>query len=156
MPKKKYKVELLAPVGSYESLIAAIKNGADAVYFGIGHINMRSASTANFDLNDLKKISQICLKNKIKSYLTVNTILYDEDLDLMKKIIAAAKKNKVSAVIVSDMAAIQYAYNIKMPLHISTQLSISNIEALKFYSQYAQQVVLARELTLPMIKNISQ
>lgn len=156
MKKEKYQVELLAPAGSYESLMAAINNGADAVYFGVGHINMRSASAANFDFDDLKKIAQICQEHKIKSYLTVNTVLYDHDLVLMKKTIDAAKKNKVSAVIVSDMAAIQYARNIKMPLHISTQLSISNTESLKFFSQFTDQIVLARELTLPMIKKISE
>lgn len=156
MKKKKYQVELLAPAGSYESLMAAINNGADAVYFGVGHINMRSASAANFDLDDLKKISQICQEHKVKSYLTVNTVLYDHDLVLMKKTIDAAKKNKVSAVIVSDMAAIQYAQSVKMPLHISTQLSVSNTESLKFFSQFTDQIVLARELTLPMIKKISE
>ncbi len=156
MKKKKYKVELLAPAGSYEALQAAIDNGADAVYFGVGHINMRSVAAANFDLDDLKKISKICQKAKIKSYLTVNTVLYDSDLMMMKKIIAAAKKNKVSAVIVSDMAAVQYADSIDMPLHISTQLSVSNIESIKFYAKFADQIVLARELTLVMIKNITE
>ena len=156
MKQKKYNPELLAPAGSYESLMAAIDNGADAVYFGVGHINMRSASAANFDFDDLKKISEICQKHKIKSYLTVNTVLYDNDLVLMKKTIAAAKKNKVSAVIVSDMAAILYAKKINMPIHISTQVSVSNTDAIKFFSQFTDQVVLARELTIPMIKKISQ
>jgi len=155
MPKKKYQVELLAPAGSYESLMAAIDNGADAVYFGVGQINMRSQSAANFNLDDLKKIAQICHEHKIKSYLTVNTVLYDHDLNMMKKLIDAAKQEKVTAVIVSDMAAIQYAHSIGMPLHISTQLSISNIESVKFFSQYAEQIVLARELTLEMIKSIT-
>ena len=156
MKQKKYNPELLAPAGSYESLMAAIDNGADAVYFGVGHINMRSASAANFDFDDLKKISEICQKHKIKSYLTVNTVLYDNDLVLMKKTIAAAKKNKVSAVIVSDMAAILYAKKINMHIHISTQVSVSNTDAIKFFSQFTDQVVLARELTIPMIKKISQ
>ncbi|MBT4850250.1 U32 family peptidase [Candidatus Parcubacteria bacterium] len=156
MKKKKYNVELLAPAGSYEALQAAIDNGADAVYFGVGHINMRSVAAANFDLDDLKKISKICQKAKIKSYLTVNTVLYDSDLEMMKKIIKTAKENKVTAVIVSDMAAVQYADSIDMPLHISTQLSVSNVESVKFYAQYADQIVLARELTLPMIKNITE
>lgn len=156
MKKKKYNVELLAPAGSYESLAAAIDNGADAVYFGVGHINMRSVAAANFDLEDLKKISKICQEAKIKSYLTVNTVLYDSDLVMMKKLIDTAKENKISAVIVSDMAAVQYAHSIGMPLHISTQLSISNIEGVKFYSQFADQIVLARELTLPMIKKITE
>ncbi|PLX25145.1 collagenase-like protease [Candidatus Parcubacteria bacterium] len=156
MKKEKYQVELLAPAGSYESLMAAIKNGADAVYFGIGHINMRSASAANFDFDDLKEIVKVCRENKVKSYLTVNTVLYDHDIILMKKTIDAAKKNGASAVIVSDMAAIQYAKDVGMPLHISTQLSVSNTESLKFFSQFTDQIVLARELTLPMIKKISK
>ncbi|XOU94493.1 MAG: peptidase U32 family protein [Candidatus Kerfeldbacteria bacterium] len=154
--KKNYQVELLAPAGSYESLMAAINNGANAVYFGVGKINMRSVSAANFNLVDLKKIAKICLKHKIKSYLTVNTVLYDQDLKMMRNLIDTAKENKISAVIVSDMAAIQYAYSIKMPLHISTQLSVSNVESVKFFSQYAQQIVLARELNLSMISNISK
>lgn len=156
MPRKKYQVELLAPAGSYESLMAAIKNGADAVYFGVGHINMRSVAAANFDLDDLKKISSICHKHKVQSYLTVNTVLYDRDLKIMKKIIDSAKANKISAVIVSDMAAIQYAYSIGMPLHISTQLSVSNIESVKFFSQFTDQIVLARELTIDMISKINE
>lgn len=156
MNKKQYKVELLAPAGSYESLQAAIQNGADAVYFGVGKINMRSQSAANFDLDDLKEIAKICRQNKIKSYLTVNTVLYDHDIVMMKKIIDTAKENKISAVIVSDMAAIQYAHKIKMPLHISTQVSISNVEAVKFFSKYAEQVVLARELNLIQIKYITE
>lgn len=154
MSKKKYNVELLAPAGSYESLMAAIQNGANAIYFGVGHINMRSQSAANFDFEDLKKIATICRENKIKSYLTVNTVLYDHDMELMKKTIDAAKKNKIDAAIVSDTAAIQYARAKKMPLHISTQSSVSNLEAIKFYAPYADQVVLARELTLPMIKEV--
>ena len=156
MKNQKHQIELLAPAGSYESLQAAIQNGADAVYFGVGHINMRSVSAANFDLEDLVKISQICQKNKVKTYLTVNTVLYDHDLTMMKKLIDAAKENKITAVIVSDMAAIQYARSVDMPINISTQLSVSNIESIKFYAQFAEQIVLARELTLPMIKNITE
>lgn len=156
MKNKQYQVELLAPAGSYESLMAAIDNGADAIYFGVGHINMRSLSAANFDLDDLQKIAKICQEHKVKSYLTINTVLYDHDLKMMRQLIDAAKANKISAVIVSDMAAIQYAYSVKMPLHISTQVSVSNVEAIKFFSQYAQQIVLARELTLKMIAKITQ
>ena len=153
--KKKIEVELLAPVGSYEALQAAIDNGADSVYFGIGQINMRKVAAANFDFDDLKKISQICRKAKVKTYLTVNTILYNHDLILMRKIIDAAKLEKISAVIVADMAAILYAHSIKMTMHISTQVSISNIESLKFFARYADTVVLAREVTLPMVAEIS-
>jgi len=156
MKNKKYNVELLAPAGSYESLMAAIDNGADAVYFGVGQINMRSMSAANFDLEDLKKIAKICKKHKIKSYLTINTVLYDSDIKMMRSLVDTAKASGISAVIVSDMAAIQYAHSVKMPLHISTQLSVSNIESIKFFSQYAQQIVLARELNIDMIGKISQ
>lgn len=155
MPNKKQQIELLAPAGNFESLRAAIDNGADAVYFGVGKINMRSKAAINFSLKDLKEISKLCRQNKIKTYLTVNTVLYDEELELVKKVIQAAKKNKINAVIVSDAAAMVYAHNIGMSVHISTQLSVSNIEAIKFYSQYADQVVLARELNLERIKNIT-
>ena len=150
------QVELLAPAGSFESLRAAIDSGADAVYFGVGKINMRSKSAINFSLEDLAEISKLCRKNKIKTYLTVNTVLYDEELALVKKTIDAAKQNKINAVIVSDAAAMIYAHSINMSVHISTQLSVSNIEAVKFYSQFADQIVLARELTLPRIKNITE
>ena len=154
--KKKLDIELLAPAGSYEALQAAIDNGADAVYFGIGQINMRKVAAANFDFDDLKKIGQICRENKVKTYLTVNTILYDHDLVLMRKVIDAAKAEKIDAVILADMAAILYAESIGMPMHISTQVSISNTEAVKFFAQYADTVVLARELTLPMIEKITK
>lgn len=151
-----YNVELLAPAGSYQSLMAAIDNGADAIYFGVGQINMRSASAANFNIEDLKKIGAICQDHKIRSYLTINTVLYDHDIKMMRQLVDASKTNKISAVIVSDMAAIQYAHSVKMPLHISTQLSVSNIESVRFFSQYAQQIVLARELNLKMISKITQ
>ncbi len=147
-------IELLAPAGSYESLRAAIKNGANAIYFGINQLNMRAVSAANFDNTDLKKITKICIENKVKSYLTINTILYDNDLLLMKKIIDDAKKYKVTALIVFDIAAMQYARNINMEVHASTQLSISNIETVKFYSQFVDRIVLARELNLERIENI--
>jgi U32 family peptidase len=154
MSNKKNQIELLAPAGSFESLHAAIDNGADAVYFGVGKINMRSKSAINFTLEDLKEISKICRAKKIKTYLTVNTVLYDEELQLVKKTIDAAKKNKIDAVIVSDSAAMIYAHSINVSVHISTQLSVSNVEAVKFYSQFADQIVLARELNLDRIKNI--
>ena len=150
----KNNIELLAPAGSYESLHAAIKNGANAIYFGINQLNMRAVSAANFDSSDLKKITKICKENKIKSYLTINTVLYDNDLLLMKKIIDDAKKYKVDALIVSDIAAMQYARSINIEVHASTQLSISNIEAVKFYSQFVDRIVLARELNLDRIENI--
>jgi putative protease len=150
------KIELLAPVGSYESLTAAINAKCDAVYFGVTQLNMRSRSSDNFTLEDLLKISKICKKHKIKTYLTINTILYDHDINIMHKIVDAAKKHKIDAIIVSDFAAILYARKIGVDVHISTQVSISNIEALKFFAQFSDRVVLARELTLDMIREISK
>lgn len=151
----KKKVEIMAPVGSYESLMAAIKAGADSVYFGILSLNMRSNSANNFTLSDLKKISKICKKNKVKAYLALNSIMYDSDIKLMEKIIDNAKKYGVDAIIASDIAAISYACRKKINVHLSTQANISNIESVKFYSKYANVIVLARELTLEQIKNIS-
>lgn len=150
------QIELMAPAGSYESLRAAIAAGCDSVYFGVTQLNMRAVAASNFDLNDLEEIAKICRENKVKAYLTVNTILYNHDLILMKKILNAAKENKVDAVIVADFAAIEYAKLIGQPMHISTMMSISNYDAVKFFSQYADVVVMARELTLPMIKKIHE
>lgn len=148
------KVEIMAPVGSYESLIAAIKAGADSVYFGIGHLNMRSRSSKNFDLKDLKKITKIARENNIKTYLTLNTIVYDGEIDYLKKVVDSAKKEKVDAIIACDMAVINYCRKVGMRVHMSTQTNISNIEAVKFYSQFADVIVLARELNLEQIKKI--
>jgi len=148
------QIEIMAPVGSYESLDAAIQAGADAVYFGIGNLNMRSLSTANFNLNDLKKITAICQKNNIKTYLTVNTVVYNNELLGMKKIILAAKKYKVTAIIAHDQAVIQFARQQKMRIHMSTQANISNIEAVRYYSQFADVMVMARELSLEQVKKI--
>lgn len=150
--KKDY--EIMAPVGSYESLMAAINAGADSIYFGIEGLNMRSKSANNFTTEDLYKISNICSENNVKSYLTVNTIIYDEDISLMKKIIDAAKDSKVSAIIASDVAAMMYAREIGVEVHLSTQLNITNVDSLKFYSQFADVVVLARELNLEQVKYI--
>lgn len=147
-------IEIMSPVGSYEALMAAIKAGAGSVYFGVEQLNMR-ARTVNFKLKDLKKIADICRKHKIKSYLTLNTIVYDNDLTLMKKICNSAKKSKITAVIASDIAAIKYANKIGLEVHLSTQTNVTNIEAVKFYSKYADVIVLARELTLEQIKKIS-
>ncbi len=144
----------MAPVGSYESLAAAIQGGADSIYFGIEGLNMRSKSSNNFTINDLSEIANICKKHKIKSYLTVNTIIYDNDLNLMQQIIDAAKKAEVSAIIAADVAAMVYARNIGVEIHLSTQLNISNIESLKFYAQFADVVVLARELNMEQVKEI--
>lgn len=148
-------IEIMSPVGSYESLWGAIKGGCDAVYFGVGQLNMRSSSSFNFTLDDLHNIVSICKEHGIKSYLTVNCIFYDEDLPDMRAIIDAAAQAGVSAVIASDQAAIFYARSKGVEVHISTQLNVSNIETLKFYAGYADVVVLARELNLTQVKNIS-
>ncbi|OQB29416.1 MAG: putative protease YhbU precursor [Bacteroidetes bacterium ADurb.Bin174] len=149
-------IEIMAPVGSWESLAAAIQSGADSVYFGIEKLNMRSKSSNNFTTDDLRKIVATCNENHIKSYLTVNTILYDEDIALMREIIDTAKEVQVSAIIASDIAAMMYANSIGVEVHLSTQLNISNIESLKFYAQFADVVVLARELNLEQVKKIHQ
>jgi putative protease len=148
------EIEIMAPAGSWESLAAAIKAGADSVYFGIGKLNMRSKSSSNFTTDDLKKIVEICSENKVKSYLTINTILYDNDLTLMRQIIETAKEAGISAIIASDVAALTYANSLNVEVHLSTQLNISNIEALKFYAQFADVVVLARELNLTQVSEI--
>ncbi len=148
-------IELMAPAGSYESLMAAIQGGADSVYFGVEQLNMRSKSTNNFTLTDLKEISSICKKNRIKSYLAVNTVMYDHDLELMKSIVETAKQSGVTAVIASDIAVIQYAREIEMEVHASTQLNISNIAAVKFYANFCDVMVLARELSLNQVKAIT-
>ena len=149
-------IEIMAPAGSWESLSAAIKAGADSVYFGIEKLNMRSKSSSNFTTDDLREIVRICNENKVKSYLTVNTILYDGDLTLMREIIDVAKEVQVSAIIASDVAALMYANTIGVEVHLSTQLNISNIESLKFYAQFADVVVLARELNMEQVSEIYQ
>ena len=144
----------MAPVGSYESLMAAIQGGADSVYFGIEGLNMRSRSSNNFTIDDLRKIASICEEHGLKSYLTVNTVIYEEDLPLMRRIIDAAKEAGVSAIIAADVAAMSYANEIGQEVHLSTQLNISNAEALKFYARFADVVVLARELNLTQVHEI--
>nr|WP_314749431.1 peptidase U32 family protein [Tannerella forsythia] len=146
--------EIMAPAGSYESLMAAIQGGADSVYFGIEGLNMRARSSNNFTTDDLRKIASICDEHGVKSYLTVNTVIYDEDLPLMRTIIDAAKKAGVSAIIAADVAAMAYANSIGQEVHLSTQLNISNTEALKFYARFADVVVLARELNLEQVRTI--
>ncbi len=148
---KREDFEIMAPVGSYESLRAAIQGGANSVYFGIEGLNMRSRSSNNFTVDDLHEIVKIARENDVKTYLTVNTVLYDQDLNLMRKIITAAKDANISAVIASDVSAISFAREIGVEVHLSTQLNISNIEALKFYAQFADVVVLARELDLDQV-----
>jgi putative protease len=147
-------IELMAPVGSYESLMAAIQGQANSVYFGIGKLNMRSKSTNNFTANDLEKIVAICNTNGLKAYVTVNTVVYDDDVDEMKATIDACKKFNVHAIIASDIAALNYAKSIGVETHISTQQNISNTEAVKFFAQYADVVVLARELNMNQVKKI--
>ncbi len=152
MDKKDF--EIMAPVGSYESLMAAINAGADSIYFGIEGLNMRSKSANNFTTEDLYKIANICDEHNVKSYLTVNTIIYDEDLSLMRQIIDAAKDSHVSAIIVADVAAMLYAREIGVEVHLSTQLNITNVEALRFYAQFADVAVLARELNMEQVSKI--
>lgn len=146
----------MSPAGSFSSLNTAIKAGANSVYFGIEQLNMRARAANNFKTADLPEIVRICQEKNVKTYLTVNTILYDHDLVMMKRICDAAKAAGVTAVIASDIAALQYAHSIGLEVHISTQQNVSNIEAVKFFANFADVVVLARELTLSQIKKISQ
>lgn len=146
--------EIMAPVGSRESLAAAIQAGADSIYFGIENLNMRARSANTFTIDDLKEIARTCDEHGMKSYLTVNTIIYDNDLALMRTIIDAAKEAGISAVIAADVAVMTYARSIGQEIHLSTQLNISNVEALRFYAQFADVVVLARELNLDQVAEI--
>ena len=153
---KRSDFEIMAPVGSRESLAAAIKAGANSIYFGIGKLNMRSHSANAFTIDDLKEIAAICHEHGMQSYLTVNTIIYGEDIPTMREIIDAAKEAKISAVIASDVAVMTYCREVGQEVHLSTQLNISNIEALKFYAQFADVVVLARELNMWQVRDIYQ
>jgi len=146
--------EIMAPVGSHESMAAAIQAGADSIYFGIERLNMRAHSASTFTIDDLKSIARTCHEHGMKSYLTVNTIIYGEDLQLMREIINAAHEAGISAVIASDVAVMQYCRRVGEEVHLSTQLNISNIEALKFYAQFADVVVLARELNMEQVAEI--
>lgn len=148
------RFEVMAPAGNFEALAAAIQGGADAVYFGIGNLNMRSHSANNFQPSDLERIVEICSASNVRTYLTLNIVLYNADLAPMREALDAAKSAGVTAVIASDMAAVLYARAIGLEVHISTQLNVSNLEALRFYAQFADVVVLARELTLPQVKEI--
>ena len=149
-------LEIMAPVGSRESLAAAINAGANSIYFGIGKLNMRAHSASAFTIDDLREIAQLCEENNIKSYLTVNTIIYGEDIAQMHEIIDAAKEANISAVIASDIAVMMYCHKVGQEVHLSTQLNISNIEALRFYAQFADVVVLARELKMEQVKEIHE
>lgn len=149
-------IEIMAPAGSYESLMAAIQGGADSVYFGAEDLNMRAASSINFTLADLREIASICRQNNVKSYLTVNVVVFDYEIEQMHRIIDAAVESGISAVIASDLSVINYAFRAGIEVHLSTQLNITNTEALKFYSQWADVAVLARELNLSQVKYISE
>ncbi len=146
--------EIMAPVGSRESLAAAINAGANSIYFGIANLNMRARSASTFTIDDLREIAATCDEHGVKSYLTVNTIIYDNDLKLMREIVDAAKEAGISAIIAADVAVMSYAFSIGQEVHLSTQLNISNVEALRFYAQFADVVVLARELNLDQVAEI--
>ena len=149
-------IEIMAPVGSYEALAAARQAGAGSVYFGIGKLNMRSKSTKNFTLDDLHTISETCHEHGVKSYVTVNTVVFDEEMDEMRALLDAIKANNISAIIASDQSVIQYARKIGVEVHMSTQCNITNIEAVKYYSQFADVMVTARELNINQVKHITE
>jgi putative protease len=149
-------VELMSPAGSYEALMSAIKAGCNSVYFGIEQLNMRARSSNNFTLEDLKKIAAIGKEHQVKMYLTLNTILYQHDMNLMKTIVQAAKDDGINAVIASDFAVMQFAKSIGMPVHISTQANVTNVETVAFFASFADVVVLSRELSLKQVAEISR
>ena len=153
---KRKDIELMAPAGSYESLMAAIQGGADAIYFGVEQLNMRAASSNNFTIDDLRKIASICREKGLKSYITLNVVIFDHETGQMRRIIDAAAESGISAVIASDLSVIKYAFSKGMEVHLSTQLNITNSDALEFYSRWADVVVLARELNLSQVKHISE
>ena len=150
------EIEIMAPAGNFECLAAAIEGGADSVYFGVGRLNMRSHSANNFSPEDLPEISRICREAGVKTYMTINIVLYEEDLEPMREALDSAKAAGVDAIIASDMAAISYCLQIGLEVHASTQLNVSNIEALKFWAKFADVIVLARELNLRQVKKISE
>lgn len=152
----KRNIEIMAPVGSYEALSAAIQAGAGSVYFGIGKLNMRSRSAKNFTLDDLRQIAEICNQNGVKSYVTVNTVIYDEEMEEMHQLLDAIKANGISAIIASDQSVIQYARQLGIEVHMSTQCNITNIEAVRYYSQFADVMVTARELNVNQVKHITE
>jgi putative protease len=153
---KSTDIEIMSPAGNFEALHAAIQGGANSVYFGVGELNMRSHSANNFSAEDLPEIVTICRSNNVKSYLTLNIVIYDSDLEAMRKTVEAAHEAGVSAIIASDMAVILYARKMGVEVHISTQLNVSNIESVRYHSQFADVIVLSRELTLVQIKEISE
>ncbi len=151
---KANEAEIMAPVGSYESLSAAINAGADSVYFGVTQLNMRARAADNFTIKDLENIASKCHKNNVKAYLAVNTLLYDHDVTIMRKIVEAAKENDIDAIIAFDFACVQHCNEIGIPVHLSVQFSISNYESVKFFASITNRIVLARELTIDQIRNI--
>ena len=153
---KNKKIELLSPVGSFDCLQAAIKAGADAIYFGVEQLNMRTRSSGSFSIADIKEVSAICKLANIQSCITLNTVMYEHDMQLLQKILKEVKKQGIDAVIASDFAVIEYCNQLNIPLHISTQANISNIEAVQFYARFSDVVVLARELTLKQVEHISK
>ncbi|WP_407322422.1 peptidase U32 family protein [Tenacibaculum maritimum] len=150
------KIELMAPAGNFESLQAALDNGCDAVYFGVEQLNMRARASINFTLDDLEEISKRCSEKNVRTYLTLNTIVYDHDLSIVKTLINSAKKANITAVITMDQAVITIARAAQMEVHISTQINITNIETVKFYAMFADTVVLSRELSLRQVKKITE
>ena len=155
MSDKKHIWELLSPAGSFESLQAAIRGGADAVYFGVEQLNMRARSANTFSIGDIKEVAAICKKAGVKAYLTLNTVMYEHDMQLLRTILNEVKKQKIDAVIAADFAVMEYCRQLSIPLHISTQANVSNIESVQFFSQMADVVVLARELTLKQVEQIT-
>ena len=156
MQRKRTDIDLMAPVGSYESLMAAIQAGSNSIYFGIEQLNMRARSSNNFTFDDLRNIVSICEEHNVKTYLTVNTIIYDEEMEKMHKVVDAAAENHVTAIIASDIAVMQYARSKGVEVHASTQLNISNIEAVAFFAQFCDVMVTARELSLEQVKYITE
>ncbi|MBY0481915.1 MAG: U32 family peptidase [Chitinophagaceae bacterium] len=153
---KESNIELLSPAGSFEAMQAAINAGADAIYFGVEQLNMRTRSANSFSISDLAEISRVCKKNAVKAYITLNTVMYEHDMNLLHTILEEVKKQGIDAVIAADFAVIEYCSQLKIPLHISTQANVSNIEAVQFFSRFADVVVLARELTLKQVEHISK
>lgn len=156
MQRKRTDIDLMAPVGSYESLMAAIQAGSNSIYFGIEQLNMRARSSNNFTFDDLRDIVSICEEHNVKTYLTVNTIIYDEEMEKMHKVVDAAAENHVTAIIASDISVMQYARSKGVEVHASTQLNISNIEAVAFFAQFCDVMVTARELSLEQVKYITE
>ena len=151
---KSNDIELLAPAGNFESLMAAIQGGADAVYFGVGKLNMRAGSSKNFSVSDLEEIRKISKRHDVKVYVTLNTVMYNEDLEYAREIINAVHKNGIDAIVASDFSIINYARSLGIKVHISTQANVSNIESLKFFAGFADVIVLARELSLQQVADL--